>query len=245
MPTPILGFTTITTASTSKEVLISDTFAEIENAFNRGLVLDFSSANVTLTDTQWTRNIFFICSPVVGNRDLIVPLTVRFFAVRNDGTVGGTITVRGATGATVVLAQDEGAILFCNGTGVSLVVKSSGGGGGSGNPNDIGFFVPGIPPDGEIVARYQFTRNVEFDDDFSGSQASSEVASTGTAVFDVLKNGSSIGSVTFTNSDTGVFSTTGSGVESFSIGDILTVISPTPLDSTLESVSISFAGERV
>lgn len=237
MATPLLNITTISTGSSSKEALISGAYVEIEDALQRGLTVDVTS-DVTLTSTQWTRYYYYNCTPVSGSRNLTVPLTVRTFAVKNSGT--GTLTVKGATGGTVVLNAGESALLFNTGSAITSILINT----ATVNPHDIGLFIPGIPPDGELVSRYQFTRSVEFPDDFSGSKAAAVTASSSAATFDIQKNGVSVGSIDFSFSDVGVFTTSGGSV-SFADGDFLSIISPTPIDSTLESISITLKGIRL
>lgn len=237
MTTPLLNITTVAAGSASKEALISQGFVDVEDALQRGLTLDFTAGNITLTSTQWRRNYYFICTNVPVARDLIVPLSIRVFSVKNNGA--NNVTVRGATGSTVVMNPGSSALLFNSGTGISIIIFTL----AETSPHDVALFIPGVPPDGELVARYEFIRAASFASNFTGSRASSAIASTSNAVFDIQKNGSSVGSLTFSSSATGVFST--AGVVSFAVGDILSIISPTPLDATLESVSISLLGVRI
>jgi hypothetical protein len=73
----------------------------------------------------------------------------------------------------------------------------------------------------------------------SGNKASGSTASTGTAVFTIYKNGSSVGTVTFTASATGVYSI-GSPV-SLAIDDILTIVGPASADATLADTAFTLA----
>lgn len=73
----------------------------------------------------------------------------------------------------------------------------------------------------------------------SGNKASAKTASTGTAVFTIKKNGSSVGTVTFTTSATGVFSI--SSPITRAIDDILTIEGPATADATLADISFTLA----
>lgn len=77
----------------------------------------------------------------------------------------------------------------------------------------------------------------------TGSIAGLVAASTGTAVFKIKKNGTQIGTITFTSSSTGVFAL--SPTVTFNVGDILAVFAPTTVDATAAGFSVSFLGQRV
>jgi hypothetical protein len=77
----------------------------------------------------------------------------------------------------------------------------------------------------------------------TGSYASLETASTSTAVFKIKKNGTQIGTITFTSSTTGVFAMASS--QTFNPGDLLVVSAPTTVDATASGLSITFAGTRI
>jgi hypothetical protein len=79
----------------------------------------------------------------------------------------------------------------------------------------------------------------------SGSQYKNATNPTATAVFSILKNGSSVGSISVTTGGVATFSTTGGNPVSFAIGDVLSVTAPTPQDATLADVGAAFYGVRV
>lgn len=111
-------------------------------------------------------------------------------------------------------------------------------------PVDIGTYVAGAPSANEVLLKYVFTRAVTFADEFAGSRAHAGTAATASTVFIVKKNGSSVGTVTFSASGTtGAFVTTGTTV-SFAAGDYLELVAPSSPDSTLANISFSFAGTR-
>lgn len=74
----------------------------------------------------------------------------------------------------------------------------------------------------------------------AGNKASASAASTGTAVFTIKQNGSSIGTVTFTASATGVVSIT-SGPVAIAIDDIIDIFGPASADATLADITITLA----
>lgn len=73
----------------------------------------------------------------------------------------------------------------------------------------------------------------------TGSVAKAKTASTGTATFDVKKNGTNIGTLTFTSSATGVFAL--ASQTSFAVGDLLEIVGPASADATLADLRVVVA----
>ena len=93
--------------------------------------------------------------------------------------------------------------------------------------------------DGAIVLRFKAVR--QFQIGSGGHVAEAEDPSTGVAVFDVQKNGVSIGSITFSSSATGVLSFDPLTV--FYENDILRVVAPATADATLSDIGFTFLGK--
>jgi hypothetical protein len=98
------------------------------------------------------------------------------------------------------------------------------------------------PASGEEVIAHLFTTDATFPAGFAASRAGALVASTGTAVYSVKKNGTEIGTLTFTSSDTGAFAL--ASETSFAAGDRFSVIAPNPRDETLSGVTMTFVASR-
>lgn len=109
---------------------------------------------------------------------------------------------------------------------------------GAGSDFNFAFVYEDMPADGGVRA-FPFLDAVTCADDFAGSSAKADTASTGTAVFTVKKNAVTVGTVTFTASAIGVWVTSG-GATSFAIGDIISVVTPSPQDATLAGVGLTF-----
>lgn len=107
---------------------------------------------------------------------------------------------------------------------------------------DVILYVQGEPTDAELVLRLEASRGFTLPAGAASSHASALVASTGTVVFDVLKNGVSFATVTFTSSATGTF--TQASDSTFVAGDVLTITAPATADATLADISISLVGSR-
>jgi hypothetical protein len=91
----------------------------------------------------------------------------------------------------------------------------------------------------QLVRRFQPGRAVTYAT--TGHVAGAGAASTGTAIYTIYKNGSSVGTITFTTSATGVFSI-GSPISLNGSSDVLTILGPATADATLADMSIWMAG---
>ncbi len=101
-------------------------------------------------------------------------------------------------------------------------------------------FVQGKPANSDVVWYFSAVTAFTLPTGAGSHKSHGRVASTGTVVFDVLKNDVSIGSITFTASSTGVFSITSS--TAFAAGDRLSLTAPASQDATLEDISVTFLG---
>jgi hypothetical protein len=99
------------------------------------------------------------------------------------------------------------------------------------------------PASGEELIAHLFTTDAEFAAAFLGSKAKATVASTGTAVYSVKKNGTEIGTLTFsTGNVNGVFAL--ASATAFAADDRFSVIAPNPRDATLSGVTMTFVATR-
>lgn len=162
----------------------------------------------------------------------------REFVVSNES--GQTITVKSdAAGTTVVLTTGQKALVRQDGDNMTEIVRFY----GATVPYDFGLFISGLPEDGVECFKIVAIRAFDLADDFAGARGHVGVNPTATAAFDVLKNGSSIGSVSISTSGVFTFNTTGAGV-SMAAGDRLSLTTPSPQDATLSNVAIFFLGTR-
>jgi hypothetical protein len=110
---------------------------------------------------------------------------------------------------------------------------------------DVALYVESAPTASERLLRLPISRNSTFAGNFSGSYANASTAATGSTVFDVRKNGSSVGSITFAASGTtATFTTTSGAAVTFSAGDYLEIIAPNTPDATLKEIGFSLKGVR-
>jgi len=110
------------------------------------------------------------------------------------------------------------------------------------SPYITAMFFPGKPTDAQTVLIHMLTIAMVLPPNLSDSQAEAKTAATGQAAFTLKKNTSSIGTITFSASTTGMISFT--ATVSFAIGDKLVIEAPGTADTTLADISISLKGTR-
>lgn len=110
-------------------------------------------------------------------------------------------------------------------------------------PFDVHAFYPGVPSASAIVTRIPVARAVTFPSGLSGSYGKASVAATSTTNFDVQKNGSSVGTISFAASATSATFTAASAI-TLAAGDILAIVAPSTADATLANVGFVLAGTR-
>lgn len=130
----------------------------------------------------------------------------------------------------------------------SISVSNAGGGGGGGSGGarrySVGFCFIGTPDASSLLWQFSCAEAFSWQVDAATSQGDAETAPSGDVDLDVLKNGVSVGTISFANgSDNATFDTGGVAV-SFVAGDILTVETPSNMHS-IESISVLFAGVPV
>lgn len=99
----------------------------------------------------------------------------------------------------------------------------------------------GSPTASQVIFHYAFAFGVTFPTTFDGSVGSATVASTGTATFNITKNGSNIGTMVFTSAATATF--TLASPTSFNSGDILEIVAPGSPDGTLANIAWTLLGQ--
>jgi hypothetical protein len=112
-------------------------------------------------------------------------------------------------------------------------------------PFDVQTFYPGIPTASAKIYRGKLARAVTFAANFSGSYFTATANATASTVFDIQKNGSSVGSCTIgAGGTTPTFASSGGAAVSFAAGDVLAIICPASPDATLADPAITLAGTR-
>lgn len=170
---------------------------------------------------------------------LIVPTQKRVFAVEN--LTGQTCTVETGASPTgsqrildgqTMLIQSNGEALYRLGQSGSTVIY------------DLGFYIPGVPPYDAVGGFHVAGRAFQLLAGAPQSRAHAETApASGESdkIFDIRKNGASIGSATFTAlSNTGSFSVS-SDVQ-WNVGDRLTIVNPASPSPDIEETTLADVG---
>lgn len=114
-----IGRTTVTESQNQKEVTINDSDGRIDAALTELLSSDYSSADVTLTTSQFQQSVTFVTSGLSVPRLLNVPQVKKLFIV--DNTAGtSTLTVTRGSG-TVVIGDGDRRLCYTNGTTNGLI----------------------------------------------------------------------------------------------------------------------------
>jgi hypothetical protein len=106
----------------------------------------------------------------------------------------------------------------------------------------IGFYAPGVPSADQTMYYFRTPTPFSLPANLLGSYVNAISAATASAVFDVLKNGVSIGSITFAAS--GTAATFSTAATSFAAGDFFQISAPTIADDTLADISFGLLGTR-
>jgi len=236
--TPILEIPQLEATSTNKETLVNDGFIAMEQATNQQRDVDFTSGNVTLTDTEFLRFYRQIATNLSVARTLFVPDNVREFHVDNTaGTAILTVDIIASPGNSADIQIGEAFDVFSDGTDISLGI---GGIPGAVKPT-LGVWASGVPGNLEVVGKFIFTQAFTLPVSLTGSFAEVLVAPASAATWTIRKNGSSIGTVNFAMSATTATFTFSSEV-SFAAGDDLIIESQTTADANMAGLSLSLKG---
>jgi hypothetical protein len=157
-------------------------------------------------------------------------------AAGGEGSLGytGSIGYTGSQGAG--FTGSAGDLGYTGSIGYTGSVPSA--------PYDLVVWQQGKPAAGQVLLRVKVPRDVSYLSNWVGSTSSpTDYAATSTAVFSIQKNGSQVGTATYSaGASTPAFAS--SGAQTFLSGDILSVVAPSPQDATLEGISIVLVGTR-
>lgn len=246
--TPILAHPQVDPAQNNKSVTINDLTGLLEGTLNKTKV-SATTGDLVLSEADYTGYAAFKASGRAAAYNITFPNTggnittrERIFIVWNaDTTWNATVKAASTPGTTVVLTPGSIAICYQNGVDTVALFTSSAGGG---LIYDIGFFVPGVMTNSQVILIFKFPRAANFAGNFSGSVCKVGINATATTVLDVQKNGSSIGSISIATSGVATFTTTAGAAQSFAINDYLTIVGAATADTTLANVGVTFLGTR-
>jgi len=226
-----------------KEVTINDQAGELDAALTEQVTISVTSTSaVTLTNSQLRSSLYFIidedvADPASGAITVTIPAIKRgLFIVRNDSAFEVSVTIASQISTVPTIASGGTSLLSCDGANVE---QPAGSGGGA---YDVGSAFGGSPTSAEIIFQFIFPRAVTLPIALAESRGTAGTASTGTATFDVKKNGATVGTMVYTASTTATF--TMASATSFVAGDVIEIAAPATVDGTLADLVFTLVGAR-
>lgn len=208
-----------------------------ERATQAMLELTVTSADVTPAEAT-ARQVQFIrtSGALTGARAVILPGIEKFWGVSNTCSGAYDLTVKTAAGSGVVVGAGEAVLLYCDGSSFSKV-------GAAGVYMREGYW-PGTYTAGQVLFRTSCTVAHSYPANLAGSAWGCEVAPTSTsAVVNLKKNGSVVGTITFA-----VGSTTGTaslaGGLSLAAGDTFVIEAPASANAAFAGFFVNLQGAR-
>jgi hypothetical protein len=221
-----------------KELGINAATLKLDKALTASYTADLTSGNATITDLQGEEAIrIFADNATVAGRTITLPVTIRLLLVHSD--VGNTQMVQVIIGSTTIdVFPGNAVLLYSDGTTNGMFRMANG-------FEEISHFEIGVPPVTTTLYQKVITRPCSLDDQFVGSRAFAGTAPSGGAVvYNVQKNGSTIGTISFADTaTTATFATTASVVETLAVGDRISIDSPSNL-FTMADVSFNLQAQR-
>lgn len=241
--TPNLGIDHVATGQAAKEVPINEGFDDLDTALTGNTTISSSGGTVTLSAAEALSAALKIEGALASALTVYVPDAPKAWMVRNDTTGDYDVTVAidgGSPSSSVVIAQGDAALVYYDGTTIEVIS------GNTGRPYDIALFFPGKPSAGQTILRIAVSKAFTIDADWGDSVATAGTAATGSAVFEVKKNGTTFATVTYSGaSGTFDMNTSPDEAYSFAKGDILSIVGPSPADITLADIGVTIAATRV
>jgi hypothetical protein len=241
MSTPNLAIPHIAAAQNQKEVTANDAFDRLDEAITGRLTVDFAAGDVTLTASQYRRHVVFATVNVVSGREMVLPAIRRVIVVDNTAGAADLVVRQGTTIVTV--SAGAGQLLHTTGTTGGLVAVAPAAQAGGAAPFDIAVYFPGQPEAAERLLKLEVARGFTLPVDLAGSRGHADTAATAEAVCTILKNGSSVGSVTFATGSQDTAFTLAGGL-ALVPGDRLELVAPATQDATLAGLALTLIGTR-
>lgn len=238
-----LWLTLLDSQQAQQDVVMNEAIVALDNALTEARDVECTdSTSGNIVDANDYREC--ICLRLVAGSpgptaaiDVELPAIKRAVLIRNECGEDADVYCSGDL-STVTVANGATALIYNDGT----TVRSATGVPGA-VPYDIGAFCAGAPGVSEVLLRFVATRAFTLPSSLADSQVKAGAAATASTDFDVQKNGSSIGTISFAASGTSATFTFSSPV-AFAAGDILSIVAPASQDATLADISFTLAGSR-
>jgi hypothetical protein len=237
-----LGIEHIVASQYQKEVTANAAFDALDGALAGKLDVALSGTDVTLTAAQALVVMVLRATGTLSAAcAIVVPTNKKLYAVMHDASGGFNVTVKTASGTGAALAPGERAVVYCDGTNVVEILRATPATAAA--PFDVGVTYNGMPSASAVLLRLPMVRAVTFPAGMAGSRGVAGTTATVTATFDLRKNGSIFGSMTFAVGAANATFTAASATV-FAVGDVLTVTAPANPDATLGDLGLNLTGTR-
>lgn len=251
--TPILGITEVAENQNSKHITINDGFVQLESSVNARFDVDMSGgSDVTLTELDYTTYYIYRAIDATGIQKLIVPDSVNgvttsrtLFVTNDSGSFDLEVEAGVAPANTITVPAGGKALLHVAGDTITSLFAAGGGASATGDEVIMGIFVPGTLGNAAELLRHVFVRAVDFPDEFVGARGSVGTNPVAVNNFTVSRNAVAIGNIAISTGGVFTFTTIAATVESFAVGDILTITNQVTADANLADVGVTLFGKKV
>lgn len=103
----------------------------------------------------------------------------------------------------------------------------------------VAVFIDGFPEDNQTIFQYIVPEEMTFPAGLTGSEAYVATQPVSNQVYELFQNGSSIGSITFSDTPTPSIIFLFTAAVTFSPGDVLSLVAPSVVDAHMTNISIS------
>jgi hypothetical protein len=232
--TPNLAIPYITASQNQKEATHSTGMALLDAAITEVLVVSVSAGNAAPSAAEYRACArIAITGATTAGRTVTLPVIKRPIFISLDAASTKAVSVvRGSASFTIL----PGMTLYAYTDGATNGLLRL----GEFGPYYAAPWIRGTPGAGELLYRFRVREASTLLPDLLGWSAQADVAATASAVFDVRKNGVSVGSMTFAAAGTvATLATSGGTAQSFAANDFLDIVAPSPADATLADVTIN------
>lgn len=219
----------------NKHITHNTTVGKIDAAITASLTVPITATNAaTISSLDISGHFSFTATNSGATAASIItvgtPAIRGLFRVLNSVGQLLTVTIAAQPLAAHVLVPGEAALLYSDGVNVSLAHSTAA---------EVGGFNGGLPPANAVLLRYITPRPFNLPAGLPRSQAYLAVAPTvAAAVFNVRKNGGSVGSLDFAVGANVATFTLATAV-AFAPGDRLEIVAPNPANATAADLSFS------
>lgn len=238
--TPNLLIDHIAAAQAQKEVTANAGLDALDKALCQFTAIALADANLALTDTQLLQSFYLrFTGALTATRTITVPARAKPFLIENATTGGYALAVKTPSGTAISVGVGNRKLIYGDGTTLQVMAEA-----GLGAPYDLGGTFPGQPTSGAIILRYPVPRAVRLQAGFPSSKGVAGTAPSAAVTFTIRKNGTQFATMDFAAGTTTATFTAASDTD-FAVGDVLTLVAPSPADTALADIGFALAGLRL